>query len=175
MTLLKKSTKIQFYTLMDAKIQTMDDDKVYLSKEGFSDLREKLGDLKTRRRIEIAQHLEFAKSLGDLSENAEYAEAKDEQMVNESEILKLEDLLARAEIISHTMTPEVRIGSTVFFERQGSRQQFVIVSKEEADPLKGKISHESPLGKAFLGRKKNEKILVSTPKGQQEYHIIDVG
>ncbi|MEK7576875.1 MAG: transcription elongation factor GreA [Patescibacteria group bacterium] len=160
---------------MDTKTQTMNDDKVYLSKEGFDELREKLNDLKTKRRIEIAQHLEFAKSLGDLSENAEYAEAKDEQMVNESEILKLEDLMARAEVISHTMTPEVRIGSTVFFERKGARQQFVIVSKEEADPLKGKISHESPLGKAFLGRKKNEKILVSTPKGQQEYHIIDVG
>jgi transcription elongation factor GreA len=159
---------------MNTKSQDIGGDKAYLSREGFTELKEKLHTLKASRRLEIAQHLEFAKSLGDLSENAEYAEAKEEQMINESEILKLEDLLARAEIISHVATPEVRIGSTVFFENQGKRQQFTIVGKEEADPSKGKISHESPLGRAFLGRKKNEKIFVSTPKGQQEYRITDV-
>lgn len=149
-------------------------DKVYLSKEGLTELEERLKELKTKRRIEIAQHLEFAKSLGDLSENAEYSEAKEEQMANESEIMQLEDLLARAEVVSHIATPEVRIGSTVLFEQHGKRQQFVIVSKEEADPMKGKISHESPMGRAFLGHKKNEKVLVSTPRGEQEFRIIDV-
>ena len=151
------------------------DEQDYLSKEGFDGLQKKLEELKTTRRIEIAERLEYAKSLGDLSENAEYSEAKEQQMINEAEVMKLEDLLARAKIIAHTVTSEVRVGSTVAVRRKGDgEERFTIVGREEADPLKGKISHESPLGKSFLGRKKNEKILVSTPKGQVEYYIVDI-
>lgn len=163
-------------TLNLISMQTMDDTE-YLSKEGYEELQKRLNDLKSTRRIEIAQRLEYAKSLGDLSENAEYAEAKDEQMQNESEILKLEDLLARATLISHTTSSEVRVGSTVSCMKKNNgktEEKFMIVGREEADPLKGKISHESPLGRAFLGRKKNDKVLVSTPRGEVEYHILDI-
>lgn len=157
--------------------QTPFDDKEYLSPEGFKELQERLNDLKTNKRIEIAHRLEYAKSLGDLSENAEYAEAKDQQMQNESEIMKLEDLLARATVISHVTSSEVRVGSTVSCMKKNNgktEERFMIVGREEADPLKGRISNESPLGRAFLGHKKNDKILVSTPKGEVEYHIIDI-
>lgn len=153
----------------------IDENLEYLSKERFEELQKKLVELKTTRRIEIAQRLEYAKSLGDLSENAEYAEAKEEQMINEAEVMKLEDLLSRAQLISSKTSEFVQVGSTVFARRAGAhKEQFMIVGKEEADPLKGKISHESPLGRSFLGKKKNEKFNVSTPKGQIEYQIIDI-
>lgn len=152
-----------------------DDNPEYLSKERFSELQKKLQELKTTRRVEIAQRLEYAKSLGDLSENAEYSEAKEEQMINEAEVIKLEDLLSRAQLISNAVSNFVQVGSTVFVERAGTQQQqFTIVGREEANPLKGKISHESPLGRSFLGKKKNEKFGVVTPKGEIEYQIIDI-
>lgn len=151
------------------------EEKEYLSKERFEELKKKLEELKTTRRVEIAQRLEYAKGLGDLSENAEYQEAKEEQMNNEAEIMKLEDLLARAVLLSHTVSETVRVGSVVFVKKTGkSNEQFMIVGREEADPLKGKISHESPLGKSFLGKKKNEYVKVMTPRGEMEYHILDI-
>lgn len=149
----------------------------YLSQEGYDDLSRKLEHLCTIRRLEIAERLEYAKSLGDLSENAEYSEAKDEQMANEAEIAKLEDLLARAKIVVPGGTSEVRIGATVFCRRSTNgvtNEQFMIVGSAEADPIKGKISNESPLGRAFLGKKKNDIVTVSTPKGPAEYLIVDI-
>lgn len=150
------------------------DNTEYLSRERFEELQKKLLYLKTKRRVEIAEHLEYAKGLGDLSENAEYQEAKEEQMVNEAEILKLEDLLSRAKFISNHSTDQIRVGSTVSVRNGSLEQRFVIVGKEEVDPLQGKISYESPIGKSFLGKKKNEKIVVATPKGQIEYLILDI-
>ena len=152
------------------------EDQEYLSPEGHAELAERLYELKTKRRVEIAEHLEYAKSLGDLSENVEYSEAKEEQMVNEAEIAKLEDLLARAVVVSHRESDTVRIGSTVACTRDISTEKvhFTIVGKEEADPSRGKISHDSPLGRAFLGKKKNETFLVSTPRGEVTYRILDI-
>ena len=151
------------------------DDQEYLSPEGYRKLQEKLSELKTQRQVEIAKHLEYAKELGDLSENAEYAEAKEEQMVNETEIAKLESILSRAKVVVHEISETIRVGSVIVCKRSGiSEEQFTIVGREEADPLKGNISHESPLGKAFLGHRKSEKILVLTPRGEIEYHIIDI-
>lgn len=157
----------------------MKDDVVedYLSREGYEELKKRLETLRRERRIEIAERLEYAKGLGDLSENAEYVEAKEEQMSNEADIAKLESLLARAKIVTGGATAEVRIGSVVYCTRSanGSQdEQFMIVGREEADPIKGKISNESPLGRAFLGKKKNEKIVVSTPKGSVEYIITNI-
>ncbi|MSR76009.1 MAG: transcription elongation factor GreA [Candidatus Ryanbacteria bacterium] len=154
---------------------TLSDDREYLSPEGLEDLEKRLKNLKTTRRVQIAERLEFAKSLGDLSENAEYSEAKEEQMVNEAEVAKLEDILSRASVISNTDSSEIRLGSNVKCRKIGNGdEQFMIVGREEANPLKGKVSNESPLGKAFLGKRKNEKVLVSTPRGQIEYSIIEI-
>ncbi|MBI2052945.1 MAG: transcription elongation factor GreA [Candidatus Ryanbacteria bacterium] len=150
-------------------------DHEYLSREGYEELKKKLSLLKTKKRVEIASRLAYAKGLGDLSENAEYQEAKEEQMINETEIIKLEDLLSRAKLISHAGSEVVRIGSTVFVQKNGNtKEQFIIVGREEADPVRGKISHESPLGKSFLGRKKDDRVQVLTPKGQIEYQIVEV-
>ncbi len=154
---------------------TLSDDREYLSPEGLKELEAKLKSLKTSRRVEIAERLEFAKSLGDLSENAEYSEAKEEQMVNEAEISKFEDIISRASIILHSDSSEVRLGSTVRCSKaKGSEDSFMIVGREESDPAHGKISYESPLGKAFLGRHKNEKVSASTPRGPVEYLIIEI-
>jgi transcription elongation factor GreA len=150
------------------------DDKEYLSPEGHKDLTLKLEMLKTKKRLEIAGRLEYAKELGDLSENAEYSEAKEEQMTNEAEISKLEDILSRATVIEGGASESVRIGSVVSCTKGREKTKFTIVGREEADPNNGKISNESPIGKAFIGRKKNDKFLVTTPRGSMEYVIVDI-
>ncbi|MBI2024069.1 transcription elongation factor GreA [Candidatus Giovannonibacteria bacterium] len=148
----------------------------YLSAEGFIKIKEELSSLKDNRRKEIADRLEYAKSLGDLSENAEYQEAKEEQQVIEARIADIEDILGRAVLISHTNTSYVDIGSTVVAQKEGNPSfiSFLIVGKEEANPSDNKISHESPLGKALIGKQKGEAVVVYTPKGECRYQILDI-
>ena len=152
------------------------ENKEYLSEEGFSRLKEELSHLKEKRRKEIAERLEYAKSLGDLSENAEYQEAKEEQQLVEARILDLEDILSRAVLISHPSVYFVDIGSTVVARKEGSPQAdaFLIVGREEANPSENKISNESPLGRALIGSKKGDRISVYTPKGQIRYEVLDI-
>ena len=125
----------------------------YLSKERFDEFTAELTDLKTTKRIEIAQRLKTAKEYGDLSENSEYAEAREEQATVEMRIAELEDLLKNAEIVTKTKGGStVQVGSTISVKKAGKEMVYTIVGSYEADPLAGKISDESPLGKAFLGR-----------------------
>src|SRR3989338_5676634 len=140
----------------------------YISKGGFNKLQRELEDLKTNVRLRIAERLEYAKSLGDLSENAEFDSAKEDQMLNEMRIRELEDFLSRARIISEksNTTGAVGVGSSIVITIGQKVQNYMIVGSEEANPALGKISNESPLGKAFLGRKKGEKVKVLTPKGE---------
>lgn len=149
----------------------------YLSADGFKVLEEKLNCLRKQRRQEIADRLEYAKSMGDLTENAEYQTAKEEQLINESRIAEIEDILSRAVIIAKETGVEIRLGSLVFVKKDKSDQaeKYYIVGSEEANPIKGKISYESPLGNALLGRKKGENVRVLTPNGKIKYTIIDVG
>lgn len=151
-------------------------DAEYLSQEGFLRLKKELAELKNARRKEIAARLEYAKSLGDLSENAEYAEAKDEQLVIEGRISDLEDILSRAVLISHTVSNSVNLGATVKTRREDKNEleTYTIVGPQEADPARRLISNESPLGRALLGKTKGEMIMVYTPKGEMRYHIIDI-
>jgi transcription elongation factor GreA len=149
----------------------------YLSSQGFSKLKEELLFLKEKKRKEVAERLEYAKSLGDLSENAEYAEAKEEQQTVEGRIADLEDILSRAVLISSsTVHDHADIGATVVAKKEGSDREdaFLIVGREEADPSKNLISNESPLGRALIGKKKNEEVIVLTPKGEIRYQILDV-
>ena len=149
----------------------------YLSAHGFSKLKEELAFLKDKKRNEIAERLEYAKSLGDLSENAEYQEAKEEQQQIEERIVDLEDILSRAVLISNsTVRDFVDIGSTVVTRREGGEKEdaFLIVGREEADPSQNRISNESPLGRALIGKKKGEEIEVFTPKGGTRYKILDI-
>jgi transcription elongation factor GreA len=155
------------------------DDVEYISKEGFNKLHSELKHLKTQERLHIAERLEYAKSLGDLSENAEFDAAKEEQMLNEMRISELEHLLNRAAVVAKSGPASfVGIGSTITLDvdaRGGEKETYTIVgSSEEADPLAGRISHESPLGHAFMGRKKGERITVATPRGEIKYGIVDI-
>jgi transcription elongation factor GreA len=124
-------------------------------------------------RRSIAERIESAKSLGDLSENAEYQEAKDAQSQNEARIAELEDILRDAVLISSKhRTDVVDIGSTVEVEDGPSRRvSYTIVGSEEADPAQGKISNESPLGSAFLGKKIGDQVEVRIPAGARSFKI----
>lgn len=147
----------------------------YLSEEGLNKLKEKLHELKTTRRKDVAQRLEHAKSLGDLSENAEYQEAKEDQSLLESEIAELEETIRNAVVIQKTNdTDRVRVGSTIRVNSVHGDETFTIVGSEEADPVGGKISNESPLGKSFLGRRAGDKVEVKTPGGLTQYEIVEI-
>lgn len=139
-------------------------------------LKQELEDCKTRVRREIADRLEYAKSLGDLSENSEYQEAKESQMLNESRIAELEDALRRAVLVHKSAyTDMVEIGSNVVVETaDGAKLTFHIVGSNEANLAENKISHESPLGHALIGHKKNETVQAQTPKGSVAYRIIEI-
>lgn len=148
---------------------------VYLSKSGLEKLKSELRELKTKKRQEIAVRLEHAKSLGDLSENAEYQEAKEEQSLVESQIAELEETLRNAVIIAEGLgTDLVRVGSTVGVRSERGEEVYNIVGSEEANPLAGKISNESPLGHAFLGKKVGETVEVKTPGGMVKYEILEI-
>lgn len=148
----------------------------YLTKEKFDELQKELQFLKTTKRKEIADALEYAKSLGDLSENQEYHEARDSQGVVEDRINRLEQILKSASIVSTQETGTVTVGSSVTLEKEsdGAKKLYTIVGSEEADATQGKISMRSPLGTAVLGKSKGDKFSVETPSGSMTYKVIEV-
>lgn len=153
----------------------MDNAKEYLSKEKYEALEQELLELKTVARREVAEHLEYAKSLGDLSENAEYHEARDKQADIEDRIKQIETILKNAVLIKTHHGGVITIGSEVTVERpDGQFQTYSIVGTEEADMSSGRISHQSPLGASLIGKKKSDKVAVATPKGDIVYKITAV-
>lgn len=147
----------------------------YLSQEGLGKLKQELHELKTKKRQEIAARLEHAKSLGDLSENAEYQETKEEQEMMEQRIAELEERVREAVVMQKPVkTDSVRVGSTVVVQSSHGEDTYTILGSEEADPGRGKISNESPLGKAFLGKKAGDKVEVHTPAGAVVYTITEI-
>lgn len=150
-------------------------DSQYFSKEGLQKLKEEYEHRTGPLRAEIAVRIKEAKEQGDLSENAEYTEAKESQSLNEGRIEELKQILDNAVIFSDgAKTGVVSVGSHIKVQNGGQAREFAIVGAAESDPGKGLISNESPLGSAFLGRKKGDKVTVSTPKGQVEYKILEV-
>lgn len=146
-----------------------------ISQEGYNKISEELNYLTTVKRKEIAERIERAKDLGDLSENAEYSEAKDAQALNEGRVLELAGILKNVTVVANGGTKdEVVMGSKVTASSNGKEKQYTIVSFNEADPINGKISNESPLGVAFLHRKKGEQVDVETPRGLVKYKIIKI-
>ncbi len=144
----------------------------YLSPEGLEKLKQELEALKTVERRQIAERLESSKNLGDLSENAEYQEAKEAQSLNEARIAELEEILRNAVLIEKPKDRRtVQIGSTVEVESSRGRETFTIVGSEEANPRAGKVSNESPLGRAFLGRAMGERVTIKAPSGDDTYKI----
>lgn len=148
--------------------------KFYLTQEGLEKVKKELNELKNIRRKEVAERIEKAKELGDLSENAEYQEAKEEQAFIEGRILELENILNNSIVSSGHSDGTVDLGSTVKVKSNGQEQIFTIVGFNEADPLDGKISNESPLGKSFMDKRQGDKVTVTTPKGNVEYEILEV-
>ncbi|PWL43844.1 MAG: transcription elongation factor GreA [Bacillota bacterium] len=148
-----------------------------LTAEGAQKLEEQLEYLKTVARKEIAQQIKVAREFGDLSENAEYDEAKNEQARIEGEIVELEKKLRGATVIDESTLDRsvVHIGAAVDLKDQaGKKFQFTIVGSTEADPLKGRISNESPVGAALLGHHKGDRVEVTTPAGVQTYTILAI-
>ncbi len=150
-------------------------EQYYLTAERLEELKKELTELKTVRRMEVADRLKRSKELGDLSENAEYAEAREEQATVESRIFEVEDMIKNAVIIKHSGdTKVVEIGSIVVVKRDGKESRYSIVGSNETKPADGFISNESPLGKAFLGTKPNDAVTVTTPRGEATYTIIRI-
>lgn len=148
----------------------------YLSKEKFDELTTELEHMKTTRRREIAEQLEYARSLGDLSENAEYEEARNLQAASEDRIRVIEEQLSHARIIEHTKGSTVSLGSFVTIQKQGEKEEhtYEIVGSAEANMQEHKISHLSPLGSALMDKKKGELFSFETPKGAQKYKIVSI-
>lgn len=148
----------------------------YLTLEKKTELETELNHLKSVRRKEIADALEYAKSLGDLSENAEYHQAREDQANCEERISRVEQILKNAVVTNGHQTGTVGVGSTVTVTKKGDKEEktFAIVGSEEADSISGKISNESPLGQAIIGKAKGDKVTVHAPKGDFEYTIVSI-
>lgn len=153
---------------------------IVLTKEGYEELSEKLKVLKSEGRSEIAEKLKVARSFGDLSENSEYDEAKSEQAKLEAEINDIETMLSRATIIDdeeNSNTEVVHLGSVVTIKettRGAAERVFTITGFAQANPSEGKISDESPVGKALMGHKVGDKVVVEAPRGIINYKIVKI-
>lgn len=143
----------------------------HLTDEGKKELEHELEELKGRRG-DIAEKIANARDYGDLSENAEYDAAREEQAQVESRIAELEEILKNADIIKPTKNNGiVQVGSTVVLVNDGKTATYTVVGPVEADPLEGKISNESPIGAALMGKKEGDKVAIETPKGKTTYTI----
>jgi transcription elongation factor GreA len=148
----------------------------YVSAERLEELKRELKHLKMVERRAVAERIESAKALGDLSENAEYHDAKDEMAQLEGRVFEIEDLIKNAQIIEEGKgsSGAIRVGSTVEVEVGGKVKTFMLVGSNEADPAGGKISNESPIGSALLGASMGQAVEVKTPAGVTVYRIKDV-
>lgn len=146
-----------------------------ISQEGYDKLKNELATLIKIKRPEIARRIQTAKDMGDLSENAEYSDAKEAQAFNEGRIAEVDAILKNVTVMdSLDSREEVSLGSIVTAKIDGKIKEYTIVSFNEADPLDGKISNESPLGRALLRKKPGDVVLVNTPKGETKYEIIEI-
>lgn len=152
--------------------------QVLLTSEGLKKLQDELENLKTVRRKENTAAIKMARSFGDLSENSEYDEARNEQAEIESRIVEIENMLNNAKVIDEDNidTDVVSVGSkvTVMDMEDKEEEEYLIVGSTEADPMNGKISDESPVGSALLGHKIDEVVIVEAPLGKMEYKIVKI-
>ncbi|MEK7617785.1 MAG: transcription elongation factor GreA [Patescibacteria group bacterium] len=149
--------------------------KYLLTPEGLKKMNQELKDLVTKKRPEVIERIREAAAHGDLSENADYAQAREEQSFVEGRIAEIEDIIKNAEIITtngHGNT--VTVGSTVIVKAGGTEKKYTIVGSNEANPKEGRISNESTVGQALLGRKAGEKFKISAPAGEMEYEIVSI-
>lgn len=156
----------------------MDRKKIYLTKEGLQELKKEYEELSKSKRPEILARLSQARSMGDLSENAEYSAAREELSFIDGRIDELETLLKQVSIIDEHHTKGgsrvIELGSRVTLHQNKKKDVFTVVGEWEADPIEKKISHESPLGKALLGKKVGDNVEVEAPAGKIKYSIVHV-
>ncbi len=153
----------------------METPDVFLTDDGRQQALSQLEFLRTTKRAEVAQYLHEAKESGDVIDNAAYEDAKNEQARLEGRIYELEQLLARAKLIDRLLRDEVSLGSVIRLTASDDREyHYTIVGAFEADPRAGRISNESPVGKALLGHKVGDQVIVSTPGGVKEYTILSI-
>ena len=152
--------------------------QIVLTEEGLKNLEKELENLKIVRRKEVAEKIKVALSFGDLSENSEYDEAKNEQAIMEARILEIESMLKNVKIIDETdiSTDKVHVGSKVKLKdiEYDETVEYKIVGSSEADPREGRISDESPVGEALIGHKKGQTVKVKTPSGVLKYKILEI-
>ncbi|OGH91306.1 MAG: hypothetical protein A2479_03495 [Candidatus Magasanikbacteria bacterium RIFOXYC2_FULL_39_8] len=152
----------------------MMEDTQYMSQDKLDQLKAEYSDLKLEKISAIAKRIDEARQLGDLSENAEYHAARDEMAWAQSRVKELEHIIDSAEIVANTGSKIIQIGSSIRVKANKVEKEYTIVGAQEANPLAGKISNESPIGSAFLGKSKGDKVQVRLPAGVQEYKILDV-
>ncbi|MFA6524662.1 MAG: transcription elongation factor GreA [Patescibacteria group bacterium] len=153
----------------------MEDNNTFITKEGLERLKLELQTLKTTKRKQIAERIREAKELGDLSENAEYTEAKEEQAFAEGKIIELEHVIKNCQVIeSGKLSDSVVVGSKIKISSDNLESVYTIVGSNEADPSNGRISNESPIGKAFLGKKVGDIVEVKIPQGFKQFRIIEI-
>jgi len=156
----------------------MNDKEIILTQEGLKKLEDELEHLKSVKRREVAERIKIAIGYGDISENSEYEDAKNEQAFIEGRIITLEKMLRNARIINNDEVDldKVSVGVTVVIEDMefGDQVEYAIVGTAEADPFENKISNESPLGKAILGKQRGTIVEVNVPAGNIQYKIVDI-
>ncbi len=154
----------------------MNGKKIYLTKKGFEDLQKEYDEMLNKKRPEVVQRLSAAREMGDLSENAEYTAAREELSFMDGRLEELEGLLRQAELIAddHHKTQSVDLGSQVVVKIGDKNETFTVVGEWEADPIEKKISHESPLGKALLGKAVGAEVHVEAPAGKMTYKIVSI-
>jgi transcription elongation factor GreA len=149
----------------------MDSKKIYLTKEGLDELKAEHDELTKVKRPDVLNRVSQARNMGDLSENAEYTVAREELSFIDGRIDELEELLKQVVLISNNHSNIIKLGSTVKVNTGSDKEEFTVVGEWEADPKDKKISHESPLGKALIGKKVGEKVEVEAPAGKIVYTI----
>jgi len=147
---------------------------MYLTQVGLDELKSELEELVNVKRTEIAQRIKNAREMGDLSENAEYQAAKEEQGIMEGRIFELEEIIKHSKVAESNGNGAVGVGSQVTVHLDGNEQTFHLVGAPEANPSEGKISHESPLGSQMLGKKVGDKFVVETPLGNFTYTVLKI-
>lgn len=150
--------------------------KVFMTAEGLVKIKKELIELQTTKRKELAQRIQSARELGDITENSEYESALEEQAFVEGKIDELSEVIRQAEVIEKVNTKDhcINVGSHVRVHLEGAELEYEIVGELEADPLNNKISHDSPLGQALLGKKMGDKIVVEAPMGKLSYTVLKV-